>query len=578
MNQLFQIKNWAPSYSSSTFFKDLIAGLTVGVMLIPQGMAYAFIAGLPPEIGLYTAIFPQLFYAIFGSSKKLAMGPVALDALIISAGLAGLGMGAESPVWVVAYITLMVGCIQMVLGFFRAGFLVNFLSSPVLSGFISGGAVIIALSQLNHLLGIEGANQSQLIPVLKNLFNQLGDIHIPTLGIGIFSIGLLLVLKRLNKKTPGPLLIVFLGIALMYFIEEYFSGVETLSGIPEGLPEFSLHKFDWGLTRALIPVALTLAFIGLVQSYSLAKKIEENEKGTGLNANNELIAMGTANFFGSWFGTFTGTGGLSRSAVAVESGARTPFFGVISSLVIVITLLFLTPLFEYLPKVVLGAIIIVAVYSLIDIKTPIKLYKHRKDEFLVLLITFLSTLFLGVIEGVVTGVILSLGLLVYRTATPHIAELGRIKGTHYFKNVDRFANSVEEFPNILIIRFDSQIYFGNQVYFKKAVNEMIENKGNNLEWLILNAEAITYIDYSASAMLKAYIIELKERNINLIIAGAIGPTRDILHSSGLYELIGKEHIFVEIEGAVKYIQEGKNIGVIQHKIASQTKEDTNTKT
>ena len=312
-----------------------------------------------------------------------------------------------------------------------------------------------------------------------------------------------------------------------------------------------------------------------MEAISVAKAVEEKHDDYVIDSNQELIALGTSNIIGSLFQSYPVTGGFSRTAVNNQAGAKTGIAPMVSTLVVGLTLLFLTSLFYYLPNAVLAAIIMVAVFGLIDVKYPVELFRNRRDEFFLLIATFLITLTVGIKEGILLGVLISLLLLVYRTSRPHIAVLGRIRNTNYFKNVSRFPEDTETFKEFLIVRFDAQLYFGNREYFKKELLNQLARKGTDVRFVILNAEAINYIDSSAVHMLRQTLQELKNKQIKLVIAGAIGPTRDILYSSGLIHDIGRENLFVKTNEAFEHCQDLSKKTAIEEKISLQSKKRTN---
>lgn len=571
MKRFFPILEWLPRYKRSDLPGDLSAGLTVGIMLVPQGMAYAMIAGLPPVFGLYAALVPQIIYALTGTSRQLAVGPVAMDSLLVAAGLGALALsGIEEYIAMAIFLALFMGVLQLAFGLLRMGFLVNFLSRPVISGFTSAAAIIIGFSQLKHLLGTEIASSNQIHKLLTNAFESLGDTHVLSLGIGLVGIALIWGLKRFVPKAPGALIAVVLGILLVYFLGLEDKGVGIVGAVPAGLPGFVLPEVSWDRVSQLFPIALTLALIAFMEAISIAKAVEERRGEKQVDANQELVALGLSNMVGSLFQSYPVTGGFSRTAVSDQAGARTGMASLISSLLVGLTLLFLTPAFYYLPNTVLAAIIMVAVFGLIDLKYPGQLWKDRKDEFVLLLLTFGITLGLGIREGILLGVLFSLLLLVYRISNPHIAVLGRIRGTDYFKNISRFADDIEEFPEYLILRFDGQLFFGNQEYFHSQLRRRINAKGPELKFIILNAEAINYIDSSAVFMLRSLLRDLNQKGIRLMIAGAIGPTRDILRSSGLLEEIGPENLFVRTFEAFECCRNTSEKSDVQHRITTQT--------
>ena len=572
LKRLFPILEWLPNYKMSYLSGDITAGITVGIMLIPQGMAYAMIAGLPPVFGLYAALIPQIIYALMGTSRQLAVGPVAMDSLLVASALGALALsGIEEYISMALFLALFMGTIQFILGLFRMGFLVNYLSKPVISGFTSAAAIIIGLSQLKHLLGTEIASTSHIHELIQDTIRSLENISLTTLSIGVIAIALIIVLKKIHKQIPGGLIAVFLGIAAVYLFNLEATNVKIVGSIPQGLPNLSVPNFDWSRVSDLFPIAMTLALIAFMEAISVAKAVEERHDTYEVNANQELIALGSSNIIGSFFNSYPTTGGFSRTAVNDQAGANTGLASIFSAGIVGLTLLFLTPLFYYLPNAILAAVVMVAVFGLIDLKYPKELFIYRKDEFYLLIFTFIITLFIGIKEGILLGVLVSLLLLVYRTSKPHIAVLGKIAGTDYFRNIHRFKNEAEIDDDLLILRFDAQIYFGNKDYFKQAILKEIKAKGPGLKWLILNAEAINYIDSSASYMLKQFIEELKENGVTFIFAGATGPTRDILFKSRLVDIIGENNLYVSTLEAYKSIKTDDVVKPEHKQISLQTK-------
>ncbi|MBS9462603.1 solute carrier family 26 protein [Flagellimonas sp. 389] len=575
LKRFLPIFDWLPNYKKEYLTGDISAGLTVGIMLIPQGMAYAMIAGLPPVFGLYAALIPQMIYAILGTSRQLAVGPVAMDSLLVASGLGALSLsGIDEYIAMAIFLALFMGSIQLLLGVMRMGFLVNFLSKPVISGFTSAAAIIIGLSQLKHLLGTDIERSNQIHILLQNALRTIDQTNLYTLGIGVTAIFLLKGLKKINKKIPAALLIVSLGIVGAYFFKIDLVGVKIVAEVPSGLPSFGVPSIDFSRIDELLPIALTLALIAFMEAISVSKAVEVKHREYEVNANQELIALGTSNIVGAFFQSYPTTGGFSRTAVNDQSGAKTGIAAFVSVLVVGLTLLFLTPLFYYLPNAILAAIIMVAVFGLIDVKYPKRLFKNRKDEFVLLIATFIITLIVGIKEGILLGVLFSLLLMVYRTSKPHLAILGKIRGANYFKNINRFEKDAEIDPRVLIIRFDSQLYFGNKDYFKNELSKLLNSKIVQPEAIIIKAEPINYIDSSAVFMLENLVEEFREKNIKILFSDVIGPVRDIIQKSELVDKIGREHFFVNTLEAYDYALNNTPKNNLQEKISLQSKEGT----
>ena len=568
LKQLFPILSWLPKYSKKDLFDDLPAGITVGIMLIPQGMAYALIAGLPIEYGLYASLAPQIIYAITGTSRQLSVGPVAMDSLLVAAGLSAIAaIGSDRYVELAIGLALMMGCIQLLLGLLRAGFLVNFLSRPIISGFTSAAALIIGLNQISNLFGIEIPRNNQIQNFFYSTSENFSEIHIATLAIGLVAAALIILLSKYRNKIkiPATLIVVVLGILVVFGLELDQAGVAIVGVIPDGLPNFHVPTLNADDFYDLLPIAITLALIAFMEAYSVAKSIEEKHDYK-IDANQELRALGLSNIIGSLFQSYPTTGGFSRSAVNDNAGAVTPMASLIAASLIALTLLFLTPIFYFLPKAVLAAIIIVSVVGLIDIKLPISLWKSHKVEALLLFVTFIVTATVGMTEGIASGVSLSIVVLVYRQMRPHFAELGEITGV--YRNINRFPNANIR-DGLLIIRFDSALHFANHRFMLSSLEDVIAKRDDNVETIILCAEAIGYIDASGIAALENIIDDLEERGICFRLAAAIGPVRDVIESSHLISRIGKTRCFTSIENAVEDIYKPGSIDEGLRNVATQ---------
>jgi SulP family sulfate permease len=551
IKKFIPILEWLPNYQKSWFKDDFGAGLTVGIMLIPQGIAYAMIAGLPPIYGLYTAMIPQIIYAIFGTSRQLAVGPVAMDSLIVASGVATLAeVGTEHFIEFAILLAFIMGVLQVLFGMFKLGFLVNFLSRPVISGFTSAAALIIALSQLKNLLGVNLQKGNKIHELLIEVYKHISEINWVTFAIGIISILILVFFKKLTKKIPAALVLVILGIVAVKYLNLNEIGVKIIGDIPQGLPAFKMPRFSLDIIVDLFPIALTLSFIAFLEAISVAKAIELKHNNYKVNPNQELIAIGMGNIVGSFFQTYPATGGLSRSAVNNQIGAKTPMAAIISSIIVGLTLLFLTPVFYYLPEAVLAAIIIVAVFGLLDFTVPKQLLKYSKRELVILNITLIVTATIGIKEGIFIGVVLSLGMLIYRSTKPHIAILGKIPNTHFYRNIKRFEGLLEINPAILIVRFDAQLFFANVQYFKDQLEDFVNEKGADLKLIIIDGESINTIDSSGIYMFNDVISKYHNQQIEIALTGMKGPVRDVLEKSGVMKKISYENCFMSIQQAV----------------------------
>jgi SulP family sulfate permease len=551
LKKYIPILEWLPQYKKSYIRGDVVAGLTVGVLLIPQGMAYGLLAGLPPIYGLYASIIPLFLYAFLGTSRQLSVGPTALVSLLVLSGIGAIAKEGTIEFASLAIATaLFAGAIQILLGIFRLGFLINFLSHPVISGFTSAAAVIIGFSQLKNLLGIEIGRSNLIHIIIAEVWANLSQINYPTLFVGLCSIAFILILQRISKAIPGALIAVIVGALIVKWTGLEAWGVAIFGDVPKGLPSFiipDLHREEWGV---LLPLALTVCLISFIESLAIAKTIESKHKDYRVIPNQELIALGVTKIGAAFFQSYPTTGSFTRSAVNDQSGANTGLSSMISAVLVAFTLLFLTPLFFYVPKVILAAIIVVAVKGLIDYKEAIHLWRKDRRDFLTLLATFIITLTLGIQNGVLAGVLLSLAIMVYQNSRPHIATLGRLNNGRYFRNVNRYEGA-EVYEDIQVVRFDAQLYFGNADYFREKIEDMVNEKGEKLKLFILEASSIHDIDSSGIHILKEVITYLHARHIELNIVSAIGPVRDIMYKNGIVDMIGQEHYFFHVHDAIE---------------------------
>ena len=556
LKRLIPILDWLPNYKGTLFLGDLIAGVTVAIVLIPQGIAYALIAGLPPIYGLYCALVPQVIYAIFGSSRQVAIGPVAMDSLIVATGVSTLALtGSDSYISIAILLALVVGTIQLLLGIFRLGFVVNFLSRPVITGFTSAVALTIGINQFRNFLGVEFAQSDQIQYVLEDVWNNITDYNAHTTIIGLVSALMIITLRKVNKKIPNALVVVVLGILVIRYFGTALNDVDIVKDIPSGLPEFSIPELDIDLIRELLPIAFTLVMVGYLETISIGKSLEAKQDKYRIHPNQELIALGLSNMVGSLFKAYPSASSFSRSAINQETGGTTGMSSLISAGIVMMTLLFLTPLFYHLPKTVLAAIIIVAVFGLVNIKEALFLWKASRMDFWLLAATFFSTLFLGIEYGIMTGVGLSLIVLIFRTSRPYTVELGKVPNSNFYRNRDRFSDVIIK-NDILVFRFDAQLFYVNAAYFRDRLDELAESKGKHLKLIVLDAESINRMDSTGVEMLKERIRYYQKRDILFYLAGVKGPVRDTLFRSKILEVIEINHFFMRVNGAVNYFKTG----------------------
>ncbi|HIA36772.1 MAG TPA: solute carrier 26 family protein [Flavobacteriales bacterium] len=556
MRQLFPIVNWLKTYNKLKFKDDFFAGLTIGVMIVPQGMAYAMLVGLPPIHGLYASTIPLIIYALLGSSRHVSVGPVALVSLLAASGISAMAnIGTNEFIMLAILLALIVGLIQILLGVLKLGFLVNFLSHPVMAGFTTAAAIIIAFSQLKHILGLD-VSRGKVHEIIHNVYLNAADINGITLLIGATTILLILAIRRFNKQIPSPLIVVFLGAGAVSVFGLHDLGVEIIRDVPSGFPSFEIPALTFSRFQQLLPIAFTIALVSFMESYTVAKAIQRKHNNYEVVANQELIALGASNVGGAFFQSFPISGGFSRTAVNDQLGSKTGVSSIISAGIVILTLLYLTEYFYYLPNAVLGGIIVVAVFSLINVKEAQHLWKKDKLDFSAFIITAISTLIWGVEAGIGVGVVFSIILVMYKASYPHIAELGQVPNSTEYRNNNRF-NNLKTYDDILIFRFDAQLFYANAEALKKFVLKKL-SICKNINHVILEASVINYLDSSAVYMLYDLNRLLKASDVNFIMTDVKGPVRDILSKNGLQD----EHAFIRFElttkDAVDFIQSNQN--------------------
>ena len=555
LKQYLPVLWWGKNYQRDWLSGDLLAGLIVAIMLVPQGMAYALLAGLPPQVGLYASIVPLIIYGLMGSSRTLAVGPVAIVSLLVAAGVGDLA-GADMALYVQLALTLalLVGLIQTLMGIFKAGFLVNFLSHPVLAGFTSAAALVIGFSQLKHLLGIN-IPRADFIETVQNAIRHSPETNLATLAIGVASIAVLVYFKfalgkRLqNSRLPaglaipisksGPLVVVILGTAVVILFglaEKY--GVKVVGDVPAGLPPLTMPTLDTAVWLDLFPIALTIAFVGFMESISVAKSLA-SKKRQKVDADQELVALGAANLGAAFTGGYPVTGGFSRSVVNFEAGANTGLASIITAVLITLTVIFLTPLFQFLPRAVLAAVIMVAVFGLIDLKTFRFVWQYNKADGISMIVTFLAVLALGIEKGILVGVVASLALFIWRTSRPHVAIVGRLGNSEIYRNVLR--HDVETCAKAVAIRIDQSLYFANAKYLEDTVLGCVADNPE-IEHFILIGTAVNFIDASALETLESLHRELSDAGVTFHLAAIKGPVMDRLRQVGFTEHFGPDHI------------------------------------
>jgi SulP family sulfate permease len=546
------VLDWGRRYDRSTLTSDLVAAAIVTIMLIPQSLAYAMLAGLPPEIGLYASILPIIAYAIFGTSRTLAVGPVAVVSLMTLAAASSVAVpGTAEFIAAALILALLSGIILVVMGVLKLGFLGNLLSHPVVSGFITASGIIIATSQLKSILGISASGQA-MPELITTLVSNLGDINLPTLVIGATSAaflfwvrkGLKPLLMRLGLAArpadliakAGPIAAVAVSTLAVILFDLEAQGVKVVGAIPQSLPPFTVPLIDPELWRQLAVPALLIAVIGFVESVSVAQTLAAKRRQR-INPDQELIGLGAANVAAAFSGGYPVTGGFARSVVNFDAGAETPAAGAFTAIGILIAALLLTPLLYALPIATLAATIIVAVLSLVDFKTPREVWRFSKPDFAALITTIAVTLLAGVEPGVVSGVVLSLALYLWRASRPHAAIVGRVPDTEHFRNVKR--HTVITDPRVLTIRIDESLTYLNARWLEEFVLEQVAEHPE-VRHLVLMCSAVNGIDASALESLDAINHRMMDAGVQVHLSEVKGPVMDALQRSDLLETLGGE--------------------------------------
>ena len=550
------IFGWLRDYQRADLGPDLVAGLTTAVMLVPQAMGYALLAGLPPIHGLYAAVAPLILYAVLGTSRHLAVGPVAMDSLLVAGAVGAIAtIGTENYVLIAAALGMMVGGIQAGLGFLRAGFLVNFLSRPVVAGFTAAAALIIGASQLGHLLGVELPRTHHVHRVVWEAIQHASDCSWPTLTIGVLSIAALVLCKKRWPRFPAALFVVVTTTVAVWALGLSTRGVSIVGEVPAGLPGFSLPSVDSEVLTQLIPAAATIALVSFMEAISVGRVFAQAHRYE-ISPNRELIALGFANMTGGATGGYPIAGGFSRSAVNVRAGARTQLAALVTCAVVIITLLAFTRAFFYLPKAALSAIIVAAVAGLIDIRGAAEVFRVKRADFYLLVLTFFATLSLGIQWGILVGVAASVLLFLVRTTRPYFAILGRIPASQTYVNIARHPHA-ETLPGIILVRVDAQFYFGNVSFLKETVRTLVRDSEAPVRYFVLEAAGVNDLDSAAAATLAELDEELAAQGVRLVLTRIKGPVRDVLHRSGLLEKLASEgRVYLSTHRAIEVLRSG----------------------
>lgn len=570
LTQLIPILDWGKGYQRDDLPSDLMAGLITAIMLVPQSMAYAMLAGLPPQIGLYSSMAPLVLYGIFGTSRALAVGPVAIVSLMTATALgAALPEGASSGEYIAAaaVLALLNGLVLLALGAMRAGFLVNFLSHPVLSGFTSAAAFVIGLSQVKHLFGVS-VPRGSTVDTVTGFVGELSETNLTAFALGLGAILLMVWMrgplqKILEKRSlspfliqlltkSGPLVVVFFGTVLTMSLGlSETNNVAIVKDIPLGLPDVSTPFFDQALWLSLLPSAALIGLVGYMELVSVAKALAARRRQK-IDPNQELMGLGMANIGAGFTGGYPVTGGFSRSMVNFAAGAATPLASIITATLVGLSVAFLTPLFYFLPRAILAAIILVAVASLIDFKSIKHSWQYSKSDGSAQVATIIVVLAVGIEAGILAGVVLSLVLFLWRTSRPHMAIVGQVGYTEHYRNVLR--HEVRTDPEILLLRVDENLYFANTAYLETRVQEIVADNPE-VSQIVLICSAVNFIDTSAMETLEQLIDNFHQAGVTLHLAEVKGPIMDRLSRTDFLEHLTPGRVFISTHEAVKQLRE-----------------------
>lgn len=566
LRRYLPILDWGLNYRSEDLVGDLMAGTIVAIVLIPQGMAYAMLAGLPPQVGLYASMVPMVLYTIFGTSRALSVGPVAIDSLLVAVGLAPFAaLGSPDYIALALLLAFMVGLIEISMGLLRLGFVVNFLSYAVILGFTNAAVLVIGASQFKHLLGVRIPQSEGFADTVHNLIKAAPGTNGVTLGLGLASIAGLLffsnVLPKLLKLrgvptgwiTPlsrsGPLVVVGGSIVLVAALglHDHF-GVAVVGDIPRGLPSLSAPPFSMAQAQALLPTAFVISFVAFMESISVAKSLASKRRQR-IDPNQELLGLGAANLGAALTGGYPITGGVSRSVVNFTAGANTGLSALVTASLIALVVAFFTPLLYSLPLATLAAVIFVAVSKLLDFQSLQRLWQVARMDAVTAVITFWAVLLIDIQTGILVGLAASIAFYLWRTSRPHMAEVGRVGNTEHFRNIKRHEVQTDE--SVLAIRIDESLYFANTKYLEDYLMQAVANHPKAHTLLLISA-AINHIDGSALDTLETLIDGLREAGITVYFSEIKGPVMDQLQRAGFIDRIGgPDRVFLSTHQAMQ---------------------------
>jgi len=555
LRRALPILEWAPDYGVEAARDDLVAGITVGVMLIPQGMAYAVLAGVPPLYGLFASLVPLLVYPIFGTSRHMAVGISAVSMVIVAAGVGQVAeAGTPEYIALALLLTAAVGLVEIAMGVARLGFLANLISRPVIDGFAFGAALIIAAGQLGNLLGVEVGRSQYVYRLVRNAAVGLGEAHPPTVILGLGTIGALVGLRKWRSSFPAELAVVAVGAAAAWALGLEEAGVELVGKIPSGLPVPGVVDLSPGAVSDLLPTIGTVAAVQFMAVISLTRVFAARHRYR-VDPNQELVAIGATNLVGSFFQSVPVSGSFSRSTVNERAGARTSLANVFAAGMIAVALLFLTPLLYYIPMPVLAGIIIVAAADLVEFQELRFLFRAKTSDGYVALVTFATTLTLGLQEGMLTGIAAATLALLYRISRPHVAELGHLTSTRSFKRLERFEEA-EPMDGLLVLRVESGFSFFNASFLRDYILD--KSRERDVRAVVIDGMSINYLDTTAVESLEEVTRTLEDWGIEIHFAGLTAPVRDVMENSGLGKMVGEDRFHIDPYHAVLDILERRD--------------------
>ncbi len=554
LGKFFPFLTWIGELKDKDVLRaDIIAGVTVALVLIPQSMAYAQLAGLPAYYGLYISFLPVMIAALWGSSRQLATGPVAVVSIMTATALAPIATSPEHYIALAMFLALLVGLFQLFLGVFRLGVIVNFLSHPVIVGFTNAAALVIGLSQLSKIFGVSmpGNASDHFLGRIWGVLEQVGDTHMLTLIMALAALAIMLGLKKYSPKAPGVLIAVASAIVISWLFGFEEKGGTVVGAIPEGLPNLQVPIMSFELMSSLLPAAIVISLVGFMEAISIAKAMAAKTKDH-IDPNQELIGQGLGNIAGSFTQAYPASGSFSRSAVNLNAGARTGFSSVVTAIIVVITLLFLTPLLYHLPQGVLAAVIMMAVFGLINFKAVIHAWRASKHDGLASIVTFIATLGFAphLDQGILLGAGLAIGLYLYRTMSPRIAFLGRFSdGT--LRDISVHTDlPVDE--KVVAVRFDGSLYFANVSYFEEAILKAAADH-REAKFILVVGDGINQLDASGEEVLHHLVQRLHDNGVQLVFSGLKRQILKIMIKTKLIEFIGKQNIHATADQALEAI-------------------------